>query len=287
MSHRVAAWLFLAPHFTLFTLLTVLPLLSVFGISLYDWSLLGERRFVGIENFRELSSDAQFWRSVGNTFAYGAAVVPLSMAGGLALALALNRPLPGRTVLRAAFYAPGIISGVAVAVTAGWLFNDHFGVVNALLERVGLPRQPWLSSTVLALPALVAATVWVRVGFCMVIYLAALQDIPAELHEAAHMDGASAWRRFRYVTWPMLRHTTFFLLVMNTIYSFQVFDLIYVMTAGGPAFSTTVMVQFLYDAGFSLQRHGYAAAIALVLYALILGLTVLSWRLGRQGDARP
>ena len=276
MKHsRRTPWWFLAPHLSLFTLFIFLPILAIFLLSFYDWSLLGDHRFIGLGNYSEILRDRQFWRALANTLVYAVVVVPTTLLGGLALAMALNRPLPGRPFFRAAIYLPTVISSVASAIIAAWIFDDHYGVLNALLASIGLSRLPWLSSTHLAMPALIATTMWLRTGLCMVIYLAALQDVPKELLEAAELDGAGAAARFRYVTWPLLRPSTTFLLITSLIYSLQVFDLVYVMTDGGPAFSTTVLVQYLFEAAFEEGRQGYASAISVIVFFILIGLTSL------------
>ncbi len=249
------------------------PVLAIFGLSLFDWNLLGNHRFVGLANFSEMLQDRQFWRALGNTLLFSAIIVPATLAAGLALAVALNRPLPGRNFFRAAMYLPTVLSSVASGIIAAWIFDDHYGVINAAFAAIGLPRVPWLSSTRFAMTTVLLATLWLRVGLCMVVYLAALQDVPKDLLDAAALDGAGAWNRFRYITWPLLRSSTLFLLVTNLIYGMHVFDIIFVMTGGGPAFSTTVMVQYIYGAAFEQQRQGYAAAISVVLFLVLVAIT--------------
>jgi multiple sugar transport system permease protein len=186
--------------------------------------------------------------------------------------------------LRSFFFVPVIISLVAVALTAAWIFNDNYGVINAVLEAVGIGGVPWLSSPRWAMPSLIITTLWVRLGFNMVVYLAALQSIPEELYDAARVDGATGWRRFRHITWPLLGPTTFLLLILNVIYSLHVFDLIYVMTGGGPGFSTTVLVQYIYQMAFTEGEMGYASAIGVVLYLVLVVFTVFQWWFTRQSE---
>ena len=268
-----APWLFLAPQLTLFTVFILAPMLAIFALSLYDWNLLGDHHFIGFGNYSEMLHDRQFWRALLNTLLYAAVIVPATMATGLALALALNRPLPGRNFFRAAIYLPFVLSSVASAIIAVWIFDDHYGVLNATLEKLGLMRLPWLSSAHFAMPTLMLTTLWLRTGLCMIVYLAALQDIPKDLLDAASLDGAGTWARFGNITWPLLRPATLFLLITNLIYGLHVFDLIYVMTGGGPAFSTTVMVQYIYQAAFEEQRQGYGSAISVVLFFILLAIT--------------
>jgi ABC-type sugar transport system permease subunit len=277
-------YIFIAPNLIVFTVFVLVPILFAFYISLTEWSLIGTPEFVGLGNYVELLGDGQFWRSLYNTLVYTVGTVPTSIALGLLVAVGLNRKLPGRALLRSLFFVPVIISLVAVALIASWMFNDNYGVINAALKAVGFEGVPWLSSPVWAMPSLIITTLWIRIGFCMVIYLAALQSIPVELYQAAQVDGATSWRQFRHITWPLLGPTTFLLLILNVIYSLHVFDLIYVMTGGGPGFSTTVLVQYIYQMAFQESEMGYASAVGVVLYFLLMAFTVFQWRMTRQGD---
>ena len=282
LSRKRAPVLFLVPHLTLFSIWTVIPLVMVAALSFYDWNLLGDRRFLGLDNYREMLGDPSFWMALSNTLRFGFVMTPIAMSGGLALAVALNRPQAGRDAFRSIFYMPGVVSGVATATVAAWILNTHYGVLNSALTAAGLPREDWLDSRSGAFWTLTFTTVWMRVGFCMLVYLAGLQEIPSDLYEAARVDGANRWLQFRHITWPMLRRSTLLLAVLNTVFSFQIFDLSYVMTAGGPAFSTTMLVQYLYETGFSLQRQGYAAAVAISLFTMMLLLTGAAWLIERR-----
>ncbi len=282
---RLVPYAFIAPNVVLFSLFSFAPLLYAIYISFHDWSLIGDPEWLGLANYRRLVVDPLFWQSLANTGAYALGTVPTSMAFGLALALGLNRRMPGRTLLRSVYFLPVVISAVATGTIAAWLFNDNYGVINAALVRLGMGRVAWLSSPGWALPSLVIATLWVRVGFNMVVYLAALQSIPAVYYEAARIDGATALHQFWHVTVPLLAPATFLLLVLDVINSFQVFDLIYVMTGGGPGFSTTMAVQYIFNAAFVTSEMGYASAMGVALYVLILLFTVLQWRAGRQSDS--
>lgn len=281
---RLIPYIFIAPNMIVFTVFIFVPILFAFYISLTEWSLIGTPEFIGLGNYLAMAQDDQFWRSLYNTLIYTIGTVPTSIALGLLVALGLNRKLPGRALLRSVFFVPVIISLVAVALIASWMFNDNYGVINAALEVVGLEGVPWLSSAIWAMPSLIITTLWIRMGFCMVIYLAALQSIPVELYQAAQVDGANSWRQFRHITWPLLGPTTFLLLILNVIYSLHVFDLIYVMTGGGPGFSTTVLVQYIYQMAFQESQMGYASAVGVVLYVMLLIFTVFQWRITRQGQ---
>jgi multiple sugar transport system permease protein len=293
-GHRVSWWrrrqrnlvpyVFIAPNVILFTAFSFLPLVYAVYISFHDWGLISEPDFIGLRNYTRLLHDRLFWQSLEHTLTYAAGTVPTSMALGLALAIALNRRMHGRIALRSLYFLPIVVSAVAAGTIAAWLFNDNYGVINAILVRCGIGRIAWLSTPQWALPSLMIATLWLRAGFCMVVYMAALQSIPTTYYEAARIDGASAWHQFRHITLPLLRPATFLLLILNVIYSFHVFDLIFVMTGGGPGFSTTMLVQYVYRAAFVTSEFGYASAMGLVLYVMILAFTILQWRFSRQAE---
>jgi multiple sugar transport system permease protein len=283
-QRRVIPYLFIAPNLIVFTVFVFVPILLSFYISLNEWSLIGSPIFIGLGNYVDMAHDADFWTAFLNTLVYTAGTVPTSMALGLAVAVGLNRKLPGRAFLRSIYFVPVIISLVATALIASWIFNDNYGVVNRALEAVGFGPVSWLSSRTWAMPTLIITTLWIRLGFNMVVYLAALQSIPTELYDAARVDGATGRRRFLHITWPLLRPTTFLLLILNVIYSLHVFDLIYVMTGGGPGFSTTVLVQYIYQQAFEESQMGYASAIGVVLYLMLLVFTVFQWWFTRRNE---
>jgi multiple sugar transport system permease protein len=284
-QRRVIPYLFIAPNMIVFTVFVFVPIALAFYMSLNDWSLIGAPIFIGFGNYVDMAQDADFWTALLNTLIYTAGTVPTSMALGLAVAVGLNRKLPGRGLLRSIYFVPVIISLVATALIASWIFNDNYGVVNNFLEALGFGPVPWLSSQRWAMPTLIITTLWIRLGFNMVVYLAALQSIPTELYDAARVDGATGRRRFLHITWPLLRPTTFLLLILNVIYSLHVFDLIYVMTGGGPGFSTTVLVQYIYQQAFEESQMGYASAIGVVLYLMLLIFTVFQWWFTRQSES--
>lgn len=284
LRQQLTPYAFIAPNLVLFTVFVFFPLLYAAYISVHEWSLIDTPTFVGARNFQRLARDPQFWQSLRNTLVFSVATVPTSLLLGLAVAIGLNRRLAARTLLRSLFFLPVVVSSVATAVIAAWLFNDNYGVVNEILKRVGLSPVAWLSTPQWALPSIILTTLWVRIGFCMVVYLAALQTISPSYYEAAQIDGATRLQMFRFVTWPLLRPTTFLLLILNVIYSFQVFDLIYVMTGGGPGFSTTMVVQYVYQSAFAAAEMGYASAMGMVLFALVLVFTLVQWRINRRSE---
>lgn len=281
---RLTPYMFIGPNLALFTVFVFFPLLYAAYISVHEWSLIDTPTFTGVRNYQRLVQDAQFWHSLRNTVIFSLATVPTSLFLGLMVAIGLNRQLATRTLLRSLYFLPVVVSSVATAVISAWLFNDNYGVVNELLKRIGLGPVAWLSTPQWALPSIILTTLWTRIGFCMVVYLAALQSISPSYYEAARIDGATRLQLFRYVTWPQLRPTTFLLLILNVIHSFQVFDLIYVMTGGGPGFSTTMIVQYLYQQAFAASEMGYASAMGMVLFVLILLFTLVQWRINRRRE---
>ncbi|SCX58053.1 multiple sugar transport system permease protein [Klenkia marina] len=281
----VAAWGLLSPNLVVFTVFLFVPLLATVWLSLYSSSGFGPREFVGADNYTELFGDSTFWRATANTGLYALLTVPVSLVIGLGIALAMNRPLRGRGVLRAIYYVPYVISGVVVAVAGRWIFNENVGVVNRLLRSAGLDGVPWQSDAVGAMGSLVLISIWTKIGFVMVVYLAGLQSIPAEYLEAAQTDGAGKWQRLRYIVVPLLKPTTIFLVVLGVIESFQVFDIVYVLTGGGPGNATEMLVTYAYAEGFDARRQGYAATIGVVTYLFIAVLTALWYRRQRAQEA--
>jgi ABC-type sugar transport system permease subunit len=260
------------------------PIALTFWYSLHRYSGFGRLRWLGLENYRTIATDATFWTALRNTVTFTAISVPLSIALGLGAALLLNRWMPARGFFRALFYLPVVVSGVAAGIIFLRLFDPVTGVVNQVLGSIGLPTVNWQGNGTAALLSVIAVTTWQGIGFGMVVYLAGLQGIPRDVYEAAAVDGATGWRRFRRITWPLLGPTTFFLVVYSIITSFQVFDVVYVLTRGGPGTATTFLVQYAYDEGFNQRRQGYAAAIGVILYVIVLALTAAQWRLSRRRD---
>ncbi len=261
----------------------MVPALQTLLYSVYRVELVrGRFTFVGLDNFRTLLADPGFQKAAANTFLYVAAIVPVSAALGLALAVLFDTRFPLRELFKAIYFAPMVTSTAAAAMVWWWLYNPQFGLFNVLLRLVHVPDQPWLMSSRTALLAVIVFSVWKSLGYNMIIYLAGLQAIPEEFHEAATIDGAGALRRFWRISVPLLAPTTTFLVIYNSILAFQVFDQVYVLTGGGPAGATNVVVLELYRQAFERYRFGYAAAEATVLFLLILGVTVLQWLYSRR-----
>lgn len=283
-TERRAGLILAGPALLVFTVFMFVPLVLTFWYSLHRYRGFGTMQWLGAQNFVEIFHDATFWKALTNTVIFTAISVPLGILLGLGAALLLNRAMPGRTLLRALIYVPVVISGVASGVIFLRLFDPLIGLINQLLGSVGLPTVDWQGNGTAALVSIIVVTTWQGVGFGMVVYLAGLQGIPNELYEVAALDGAVGWKRFRLITWPLLGPTTFFLLVYSIIVSFQVFDVVYVMTRGGPGTSTTFLVQYAYDEGFNQRRQGYAAAIGVIIYLIVLLFTIAQWRLNRRRD---
>jgi multiple sugar transport system permease protein len=253
------------PNLVLALVFLLLPLVLAVVISFQRLGSLGTARWLGFNNYLALAQDPVFWETLRNTVVFTVFTVPVGMALGLAIAALLNGVLPLRTFWRAIIFLPLVISSVATGVLGAWMFDQFNGFVNKFLALLGIAGPEWQSDGTWAMVSVILVTLWQRVGFDMIIYLAGLQGIDPAVLEAAEVDGASGWRRFRSITFPLLGPSTFFLLIMNLLYSFQIFDTVYAMTAGGPNFSTTMVVTYAYRMGFDDHgpgQLGYAAAIA-------------------------
>jgi multiple sugar transport system permease protein len=264
------AYLLISPNLIVFGVFMLLPLILTFVISLQETSGLGPAEWVGLGNYIELISDGVFWRSLANTVGYAAVTVPLGLALGLAVAMLLNNAVWLREVMRTIYYLPVVISGVAAGLIAQWMFNENIGVVNEVLGIVNLGPVSWQSSPAWAMISVVLLTLWVGVGFNMVVYLAALQGIAREYYDASAVDGANSLQQFRHVTLPGLGTATVFLAIYGVILSFQAFDLIYILTGGGPGNATEVLGTYAYEQAFSARERGYGATIGVVLYLLLI-----------------
>ncbi|GAA0360482.1 sugar ABC transporter permease [Microbispora corallina] len=275
--------LFLAPSAVPLVLFTLVPMVGSLWVSLHEWNLIGAMRWVGLGNYAALLRDGDAWRALGNTVLYIAGYLPLVYVGGLGLALALNRVTRGRDLFRGVYFLPVVTSWVVVALIWKWLLNPSEGIVNKILALLGIDGPGWWTSDTWALPSVIIASAWKDLGFVMVILLAGLQAVPGDVLEAARVDGAGAWRRFRHIVLPLLSPSTFFVLVISCISGFQVFDQVYVMTSGGPAAAASeVAVERVYDLTFRYGRVGDASALSWVLFLVILLVTVVQVRLQRR-----
>ena len=280
----LAAFLFLLPNIVGFLAFTVGPVVASAGISLLEWNLLAPPVWIGGANFVRLLSDQEFWDSLRVTLFYTLGMLPLSIIPALLLAIVLNQSIRGLIIYRTIFFLPVVSSLIAVALLWRWIYNPSFGLLNYLLNGLfaalglNITAPDWLQSPVWAMPAIVLMSAWKSLGYNMVLYLAGLQGISRSLYEAAAIDGASRLRQLWHITIPLITPTTFFVVIITLIGSFQVFDQAYIMTGGGPARSTVTTVYYIYANGFQRFQMGYASAIAWVLFLIILAVTMVQWR---------
>jgi multiple sugar transport system permease protein len=281
---REARWglFFVTPWVIGFIIFTLGPVLASLGLSFMDYELISAPIWRGLGNYIELlTKDRLFGLSLYNTVYYTLFSVPLGLLAAFLLALLLNVKLPGMNIYRTVFYLPAVTSGVAVSLLWIWLFNPQFGLINYLLRSIGLPGPGWLVDESWSKPAFILMSIW-GVGGTAVIFLAGLQGVPRSLYEAAEIDGANTWQRFRNVTIPMMTPVIFFNMIVGIIGSFQVFTSAYVMTQGGPRESTLFYVLYLFRQGFKLLRMGYAASMAWILFIIIIILTLIQLRLSKK-----
>ncbi|MDA8219308.1 MAG: sugar ABC transporter permease [Dehalococcoidales bacterium] len=280
------AWLFATPALVYFCIFTGFPVVYGLYLSLYDWRLTASSgTFIGAENYRELLSSPSFLTAVVNTGYFTAGLMSCVIVFSFLAATVLNQPIRKITVLRGVFYSPAVTSVVAISIVWLWILDPEYGLINKSLLLLGIDGPRWLADSRWALPGLVLTAAWRSIGYFAVVYLAGLQGIDQTYYEAASIDGANWFGRFRHITVPLLMPTTFFVVVMSVIWSFQVFPLIYVMTKGGPAGSTSVIVFYLYEQAFIHFRLGYASAVAYVLFAILFFFTVVQFRfLGKHTE---
>jgi multiple sugar transport system permease protein len=278
LQETALAYLFLLPTLLGLALFTVGPVVAGFLISFTNWNILLPPQWVGWDNYQALVTQDLPRKVLWNTLYYTLLNVPLNMAVALGVALLLNQQLRWTSFYRAVYFLPVVSSTVAASLIWTWLYSPNFGPINYFLGLVGIKGPPWLGSTTWAMPAVILMSVWKGFGTNMLIFLAGLQGMPQEVQEAAMIDGANRWQRFWRITWPLLTPTTFFVLIISCIVSFQVFEQVFVMTDGGPAYATTVLGLFIYLNAFRYNNMGYAAAAAYVLFALTLAFTLAQFR---------
>lgn len=271
------ALLFLAPHLIGFLLFQIFPVFGAIAFSLLDWNLITTPTFIGFENYIELfSGDFFFQRAMLNTVYYTVGTVTIIVVTALIAAVLLNEKVHFRSFFRTMYFVPNVSSLVAVSFVWMWIYNSDYGLLNNVLRMLGAQDPPqWLSDVTLAMPSVMVMSAWTQVGFFTVIFLAGLQNIPNQYYESAVIDGSSRIQSFFRITLPLLSPTTFFVLTLAIINSFQVFEQTFIMTRGGPAFSTTTAVMYIYDQAFQYQEIGYASAVSVVLFAAILAVTLV------------
>jgi raffinose/stachyose/melibiose transport system permease protein len=269
----IPAYIYLLPGFLIYAIFFLYPLGQLIYLSLTRWNGLGPKEFIGFKNYLELfTQDTRFWLSLQHNLLWMAASIFIPTLLGLLLAVFLVRSsLYGRVFFRTIFFLPQVLSSVAVAIVWRWIYNPSFGVVNTILKAIGLDflAHSWLGDTATALPALFIAVTWIAYGFNMVIFIAALQSVDETYYDAAKVDGANSLQQFFHLTLPFIRGTLATVILISAIGAFEIFDLVFIITKGGPALSTMVLTLYMYDSAFRLAKYGYASAIAVMLGVII------------------
>lgn len=284
LLQQLTPYFFLLPALLALTLTVFYPALRAFYLSFtrYEYDLTQPPLWIGLENFYRLWGDALFWQTLRNTLLYLIGVVPVLVVAPLGLAILVNQTLRGIRWFRVAYYTPVVISMVVAGIAWKWLYADN-GLLNQVLQAIGLPRVPWLTSPAWSLASVMAVTVWKGLGYYMVIYLAGLQAIPVDLYEAAAIDGSDGLRKHWDITVPLMRPYLLLVAVISAISATKVFEEVYIMTQGGPRNSSKTIVYYLYEQAFKNLEMSYACTIGLVMFLIILGLSVLRLSLGRLG----
>lgn len=281
-KEALVAYLFILPSFLVVSVFVLYPISRAFLLSFQDWNLIGSRRWIGFGNYERLARDPIFNDALRNTAYFSFGSIPGKVIIALFVAVLLNKKIAGVKVFRTVYFLPVVCSSVAAALMWQWLYDTHFGFINYILRRMGLSPIPWITSEQWAMPAVIIVSVWKDIGYNMVIFLAALQDVPAELYDAAKIDGAGRWATFRYIVLPIISPAVLFVTIMSVIFSFQVFDVTTILTQGGPGTATISLVQYIYKCAFQFFRMGYAAAVAYILFLIILGFTLVQIRFSRR-----
>ncbi|HZP85649.1 MAG TPA: sugar ABC transporter permease [Burkholderiales bacterium] len=279
-----AGFLFVLPALLFFGFVYLLPLGQSIMYSFYKIVPGGAREFVGLGRYEKVLTDDTFWAAVGNTVQLVFLSVPVTVVCALAVALGLNRiaNLKWRNVWASMYFLPFATSLVAAALVWQWIYEPVYGVLNYALSYLGIPPQRWLQSLTQVKPSIAVVSVWVRIGFDTMIFLAALQAIPEEYYEAARMDGANAWQRLRYVTLPMLNAQIIMVCILELIFNFKVFDQVYATTQGGPGGASQTIIMLLYDTAFKYFRFGDASVMAVFVFVTLMVITLLQWRYLRK-----
>ncbi len=279
MKKQVVAYSFIAPNFIGFAVFTLVPIIFAFALAFLNWDGSNHITWAGLDNFKYLLTDDQFHAAFKNTLIYALGTVPLTLVMALFIAVLLNQKIKARNFFRTVNFFPYVASLVAVAAVWNALFNPSMGPVNMILKSLGVENPPgWSADKDWAMFSVIFFSVWKNMGYYMIIYLAGLQGINSELYEAASIDGVNTWQKFWYVTLPQLASTTFFVLIMLTIQCFKVYDIVFMLTQGGPGTSTLVMVYDIYNKAFISWDLGLASAEAMVLFLMVLIVTLIQMK---------
>ncbi|MEM6429357.1 MAG: sugar ABC transporter permease [Deinococcota bacterium] len=273
--HKHSPWLFPLPAILAIFVLIVLPVIANFILSLYSWFVGGAPSFVGLENFSQALSDWRFWNGVRNTFYFTLVAVPIQLVLGLAIAVLFNRKFPGKGLARTVILLPMVTTPVAIALIWALMFNPSLGVLNYFLESLSLPRSLWVAQPNLAIPSLVLVDVWQWSPMIALILLAALQGVPLDHYEAARIDGANSWQAFWRITLPAIRSAIVVAVILRSIDALKTFDIIYVITEGGPGTASETLNVYAFKTGFAFFRAGYAATLLIFLMFVVLGVAML------------
>ncbi len=285
LRRMLAPYLFLLPNLVIFTTFIAIPAVVGFIYSFYEYDGLNEMEFLGLQNYIDVLGNSEFWAALGRSGLYAAIVVPGIYVLALGIALLLIREIRLKGLFRASIYWPTMISYIIVGLTWKWIFGDTFGILNYMLTSIGLEPVAWLTDPFYANLSVIIATLWSRVGFFMVIFIAGLQSIPVDLYEASNLDGASKWRTFWSITLPMLKPTSVLVLMVSLIDAVKAYPLMYALTGGGPGKETTYVVQYIYEIGFTKQELGMASAMSVILFVIIGVFSALQFRLAKGGGS--
>jgi len=285
MSHpraRLFPFLLVGPYLLVFAIFLGYPIVRAVYMSLFDWGIFGPNAFVGLGNYTALMSDSRFWDSFWTTGRFALIFVPLIMVVSTLLAVLLHRKLPGIAIFRTAFFFPLVVNVAVASIAFKWLFEPQAGTINQILRLLHLPDQSWLTEPGWALVAIALITLWINVGFMVIILLAGLENIPDDLYEAANLDGSNAIQDFFFITLPLLKPILLIVMILSLVQAFQVFGEVLIMTGGGPFGSTEVLTMLLYEEGFRNFAIGKAAAIGVVITIIIAALSLVQFRVFRQ-----
>jgi multiple sugar transport system permease protein len=289
MSRRnresLAAAIFLGPDLIGLTVFVLLPILFAIYISFFSWNLISPMQFVGLANYQRLIADSDWWLSLGRTLQFAVIYVPVLFAISLALAVAFTK-LTGRSsaVLRSAYLLPFAVTSVIASTLWLFLYQEKTGYLNALLNLFGIPDQPFIGSTGQAMGSIAIVVIWINLGYTSMLFFSAIKQVPANLMEAARLDGAGGWKTFWSITFPLIRPTSIFVIVTSTIAAFQILDLILVMTSGGPAGATEVGVLYIYKRSFERLEMGYGSALSVVMFVILLAISLVQLRFARRSN---
>lgn len=280
----LVAYSFILPNLIGFLVFTFVPIVFSLLLSFCEWNSGGKIKFVGLENFIYMfTKDRSFGKALLNTLYFTAVTVPVTLAFSLGLAILMNKPLKGKVFFRSVLFFPYVASLVAIAVVWMALFNPDRGPINSMLMALGIKNPPrWAASTTWAMPTIIGLTVWKGVGYYMIVYLAALQGVSGDLYEAAALDGANKWQQFRHVTWPGVMPTTFYILMMLMVSAFKSYDTMYITTQGGPGEATKVLAYHIYNTAFVSSKFGYASALAMILFAIVITVTFIQFKFEKK-----